>query len=445
MLSELIIKVDNREIHLGPHLTVPIRQSNIPFEHCQFRSHEAIFWKVELLEYNPETKCWKMKVLDYFTRETENFKRQKSTREVERIAFEKFDWPSLEQHLSNYQKSKLLDQLENQDADRFFREEMKLVRIPAFAFGDTLSGTESRVDEPQAPEFEGMEYPVPKIIRLEFSVSLEDVYFKLGYVAFKKYIREVGGEVEFKIKNDHVLAEFEHIKSWFARKLKTKKFRVLATVTLADGEVTEVFASSPQFAMINATLVDSVKYQRTMALIKSPKILETDKSLFTSEEIFRTMDSEDVEGNVFDQNEQDILRFLLENHKTRNRKQLEYLSGSKQSERFKLRFTLYPNFGFLFFIEGEENNHFVWELLNSHATYIWSMGKSEQDIELQYKRIGASINSIRDSGREQYKRAYRQNHIDDDLVFSVIDHNSITSELVDGFVKWKHRLNERIT
>lgn len=444
MLHELIIKVDNREIHLGPNLAVPLQQSNIPYEHCQFRSHEDIFWKVELLEYNPETKCWKMKVLDYFAREIKNYERQKSTRDVLRIAFEKFDWLFLEQHLSNYQKSKLLDLLENHDADRFFREETRPVKIPDFTFGELpISSPESRVQE---PEFEGKEHhPVHKTIRLEFMVYLEDVYFKLGYVAFKRHIREVNAHIEFKIKNDYILAEFEHIKSWFARKLKTKKFRVLASITITDGEVTEVVATSTQIAMINAALVDSVKYQRTMALIKSPKITEIDKSLFTSEEIFGSLDSNDVEGNIFDQNEQDILRFLLDHHKTRNRKQLEYLSGSKQSKRFKLRFTLYPNFGFLFFIEGEENNHFVWELLNSHATYIWSIGKSEQDMELQYKRIGASINTIRDSGREQYKRAYRQNHVDEDLIFSVIDHNSITSDLVDGFVKWKHRLNERIT
>lgn len=267
----------------------------------------------------------------------------------------------------------------------------------------------------------------------------------LGYVTFGKIIKEVGEKVDFKIKNNYILAEFENIKSWFTKKLKTKKFKVNATITITDGKATEVIAVSPQISMIDAELIDSIRYQRTIALTKSPSVKETDKSLFTAEQIFGEMKTDNLEGNVFNQNEQDILSFILDNHKTRNRKQLEYLSGSKQAENSKLRFTLHPNFGFLFFLEGKENNHFVWELLNSHATYIWSIDKSENEIEVQYKRIEASINTIRDSGREQYKRTYRQNHHDSDRVFCVIEHNDITSNFVDGFVKWKYKLNEKIT
>jgi hypothetical protein len=177
---------------------------------------------------------------------------------------------------------------------------------------------------------------------------------------------------------------------------------------------------------------------------KSPKLPDIDKSLFTAEDIFNTGESDDVEGNVFRQDEKDILQFLITHHNTRNRKQLEYLSGNKQSANFRIRFTLHPNFGFLFLIEGRENNHFVWELLNTHATYIWSIGKSEKDIELQYRRVEDIINTIRNTGREQYKRAYKYNHHDSDLVFCSIEHDDIASSFVDGFVKWKHRLNERL-
>lgn len=449
MLKELIIKVDNQDIHLSPKLTVPVEQTNIPIEHCKFRSHEDIFWKVELLDYNTDTKCWKMKVVDYFTNDIKNFDRQKSTREVERIAFEKFDWLKFEQHLTNYQKIKLLDVLHNHDTERFFREEPTVKAVPAF----TVTEFSNQTIEDKLPQAQhnGTAYvpterqPVIEIHRVEFTVYFSDAHFMLGYVTFSKNIKEVGDKVDFKIKNDYILAEFENIKSWFAKKLKTKKFKVAATITTTDGKVTEVTATSPQIAMIDAELIDSIRYQRTIALTKSPRVSETDKSLFTAEEIFGEMETDDLEGNVFSQNEQDILSFLLDNNKTRNRKQLEYLSGSKQAESSKLRFTLHPNFGFLFFIEGKENNHFVWELLNSHATYIWSIDKSEKEIELQYKRIEASVNTIRDSGREQYKRAYRQNHHDNDLVFCVIEHDDITSNFVDGFVKWKHKLNEKIT
>jgi hypothetical protein len=55
------------------------------------------------------------------------------------------------------------------------------------------------------------------------------------------------------------------------------------------------------------------------------------------------------------------------------------------------------------------------------------------------------LSILLDTGRDQYKRAYRNNHHDSDLVFSVIEHDDISFDFVDGFVKWKHKLNEKIT
>lgn len=449
MQKELIIKVDNEGIYLSPNLKVPIQQSNIPYEHCKFRIYEDIFWIVELVEYNNVTMCWKMKVLDYSANDIKNFERQKSTKFVERIAFEKFNWIKFEELLSSYQKIKLLDVLDNHDTDRFFKEVPKKNMIPIVYDRDfskhkpeNQSTQNVYHDFSESPK---VKEPIIRTVRVEFNVYFSEAHFMLGYVSFSKNIKEINQVLNFKIPNDFLLAEFENIKSWFAKKLKTRKFKVIAIVTTSDGTVIETTATSPHINLINAELIDSIKYQRTFALTKPARISEVDKSLFTTDEIFGKMNSDDVEGNVFKQNENEVLSYLLDNYKPRNKKQLEYLSGSKQSKNNKLRFTLHPNFGFLFFIEGQENNHFVWELINSHATYIWSIDKSDKEIELQYKRIESSINIIRDNGRVQYKRAYRQNHHDNDLVFSYIEHDEISSNFVDGFVKWKHKLNEKIT
>jgi hypothetical protein len=448
MLKELIIKVDNEGIHLSPGLAVPIQHTNIPIEHCKFRTHQEIYWRVELLDYNSDNKCWKVKVVDYFANDIKNFEHQKSTREVNRIAFEKLDWLKFEQHLISYHKIKLREILYNHDTNRFFREKPKQKPVTTFSnesFYQNVGVNMSQTPNNPTEFFQKIRDPLITIHRVEFTIYFSEALFMLGYVTFTKKIKEVNDKVVFKIKNEYILAEFENIKSWFSKKLKTKKFKVNATITTTDGKVSDFTATSPHIAMIDEELIDSIRYQRTITLTKSPRVHKTDKSLFTADEIFGEMETDDLEGNVFRQNEGDILSFLLDNYKIRNRRQLEYLSGSKQAEKIKLRFTLHPNFGFLFFIEGNENNHFVWELLNSHATYIWSIDKSEKEIELQYKRIEASINTIRDSGRDQYKRAYRQNHLDNDLLFCVIEHDNITSDFVDGFVKWKHKLNEKIT
>lgn len=435
MLKELIIKIDNHGVHLSPQLFITIQHTNIPIEYCKFRSHVDIFWKVELLHYNSDTKCWKMKVIDYFANDIGNFEKQKSTKEVERITFEKLDWLKFERHLSSYQEIKLHNILYNHDADRFSKEE--LTRM--------ISPVEKQAQNNKTIFDLIKREPLIKTHDVEFFVYFSDAYFIPGYVTFSKNIKGVNAKIDFKIKNDYILAEFENIKSWFVKKLKTKKIKVNAIITTTDGKVTEVVATSPQIKMIDAVLIDSIKYQRTISLTKPPKVSKIDKSLYTAEEIFGEMETENIEKNVFNQNEQDIFNFVLSHNNTRNRKQLKYLSESKQSEKSKLRFTLHPNFGFLFFIEGKEKNHFVWELLNSHATYIWSIDKFEKEIESQYKRIEDSINTIRNCGREQYKRAYRENHHDNDLVFHVIDHDNITSDIVDGFVIWQHKLNEKTT
>jgi len=169
-----------------------------------------------------------------------------------------------------------------------------------------------------------------------------------------------------------------------------------------------------------------------------------DKSLFTSEEIFDSFEENLKDGNIFKQSEEDILNFLIETRNVRNAKQLQFLAGSKHSAKQKLRFTLNPLFGFLFFIEGETKNHFCWELLNSHATYLWSFNKIETEVKFQLKRVEETINIIRDIGRDVYKNDFRSNKIDNDLSFCIIEHSNINSDFKESFVEWQHRLKERL-
>ncbi|WP_395045092.1 hypothetical protein [Flavobacterium sp.] len=421
--KEIIIKVGNDRIFLNPGLSIPIQQTNIPKKYLTFRSHEDIFWKVELLGYKEDIECLKVSVKDYRLTSITGFDQQEPTKKVTKLFFDKFNWIKLEPLLTYYHKKELKDYLYSSTA---------------------------RSDQQIHPDFhtsyeQHEAKPYIETINESFGVYFSDCNFMLGYVTFKKYIKKIEKEVEFKISNEHILAEFDNIKFWFAKKLNVKKFKVFVSITITDNEVTETRATSEHIKQITPELIDSVKYQRTFALTKEPKLSQPDKSLFTSEEIFSQMNSEDIEGNVFKQSENDILNFFLTEKDIRNRKQLTYLAGKKQSKNYKLRYTLNPNFGFLFLIEGEENNHFVWELLNSNATYIWSIEKGKQNVELQFKRIESIVNNVRTSGRENYKRAYRNNHQDNDLVFRVLNHKNIGSKLVDDFPDWKSRLNEQLT
>lgn len=435
--KEIIIKVNNERIFINPQLSIPIQHTNIPTEFLTFRTHEDIFWKVEVLGYKADVKCLKVSVKEYGLKSISGFDQQEPSKPINTLFFEIFNWGELEPLLTYYHKSKLKEYIFNPNADYTPRYDDETQ--PTFKYSSSLANLQYSDDQ----QFDSKTFTTT--ITENFGVYFTDCNFMLGYVTFKKYIKQLEKEVDFKISNEHILAEFDNIKFWFAKKLKVKKFKVFVSITITNNEVTETRATSEHINQITPELIDSVKYQRTFALTKEPKLSQPDKSLFTSEEIFSAMNSEDIEGNVFKQSENDILNFFLTEKDIRNRKQLTYLAGKKQSNNYKLRYTLNPNFGFLFLIEGEENNHFVWELLDSNATYIWSIEKGKQNVELQFKRIESIVNNVRASGRENYKRAYRNNHQDNDLVFRVLNHKNIGSKLVDDFPDWKSRLNEQLT
>ena len=420
--------MSNDRVFFNPLLSIPIEQTNIPKAHLTFRTHDAIYWRVEMMAYESDNKSLKVQVKDYNAPDLSPFENQRPKKEVTQILFEKFDWTQLELLLTGYQKIKLEQCLFNMDRNPFFRE------IVSEAF-----------DEPKETIDLSVPFETPPsvtTVREDFRVSFADAHFKLGYVVFNKYLKTLGRQVDFKIYNDNLLPEFENIKFWFAKKLKTRKFQVTVEIILTDNEITKTSASSRHIDQITTQLIDGIKYQRTSALTKPSNIINPDQSLFTADELFAQIDTEDVEGNIFNQSEEDILAYMLTKTNIRNRKQLAYLAGKKQSENHKLRYTLNPAFGFLFLIEGNENNHFVWELLNSNATYIWSLEKGE--IQSQFKRVENIINTVRSSGREQYKRAYKDAHQDNDLVFRVINHENIDSKFVDAFPKWRSKLNEQL-
>lgn len=431
MIKELVIKISNDSVFLNPVSELPIIQSNFPIAYCKFKTRSDIFWKVELLEYQPENKCLKIKVIEYFPIDTNNFNIQIIPNDVERIEFENFEWPSLEQQLSSHQKNKFQHLLNNHDVNRFLNEE------PRFK-----SSSLSETNIPSSGNDADLQYSSIETKQISFKFPFSEAQFLNGKVTFCKNIKELNRKVEFEIKNEHICEQFENIKLWFPKILKVKRFEVTAVFKLTYGDLIETIASSPEISKINQDLIEGIKLHRTLDLIRKPLNSVSGKSLFTAEAIFKELDPDRLQQNVFNQSEHDILELLL--YKSRNRKQLEYLSGKLQSDNSKLRFTLSPLFGFLFFVEGNEKNHFAWELLNSHATYIWSWDKSKTIIEIQYQRIEEELNTIREIGRKRYKSAYKENQLDHDFLFNLIDHKKIDSDLSIALKIWQRNLNAMI-
>ena len=88
---------------------------------------------------------------------------------------------------------------------------------------------------------------------------------------------------------------------------------------------------------------------------------------------------------------------------------------------------------------GREANHFILELLDSHATYVWSIPKYWESMENQYRAVEKEIAAIGQIGRSQYRRTLHFEH-----EFWYVVHEAAESGLVDGFPRWKNRVLEGI-
>lgn len=415
-----LLRLHQDHLFFAEGLYINLSATNIPTDVLIDPKPENVFWKVKVLEYNKDTGGIKFEVMDYFVRECDTYYQQQPKGQVSQAYF------------SNLKEKETLKQA--------LRHYVKNITYKK-------STTESQPEKALRRDFvHDLEKDLIGIqdceIRKTLKMPFVEASFKLGYVSFFKRFKELDDTVYFKIPNDFVRPEFDHIKNYFEKALKRKTFDADIEVVVRNGQVVETKARSPEIDKIDENLIQTVKISRTLACVRAVQP-QVDQSLFTEENLFDQL-TDDEMGNIFEQDEQDILEILMNSEGIRNRKQLAYLAGKKQKSDQKIRFTMQPDFGFLFLIEGENMNHFCWELLHSNATYLWSIDKNDEAIELQYRRIEDSINNIRASNRTSYKRAYRENHLDEDLLFSVIKHESINSDFKDGFVLWKHKLNEKL-
>lgn len=434
--KEVLLKIKNDKIGFNGTNFINILDTNIPISNLKFNTSREIFWKVKMIDFDKNNYKLCVEVVDYNCQDISNFLNQNPKYEIKFLEFAQFNWIYLEPLLSSYKKINLINILTNINEKPF---DYKFINNDL----ETYIEPENEFDIENQTE-EVIHKPIESKLYEEFEIELNNCVFMLGYVMFSKYINYIHQTLDFKIPNDTILPEFDTIKFWISKILKIKKIRVKATFVLQNHKLKEFMATSKDIDKIDQKLIEGIKVERTLEITKSIRPQDIDKALFTSDDLYSLDSTNDLEGNVFKQTEIDILDLLMENCNIRNKKELAYLSGSKQSLNYRIRFTNHPNFGFIFLVEGESKNHFIWELLNTNATYIWSIEKGEKEIELQYKRIENTINTILGCGRENYKRAYKTSNQDDDLLFNVLFHKDKGSELIDGFPKWKHRINELI-
>lgn len=427
----IALLLDNSFICINGVLRLPYEQSNWPKKYFQFNTKPIPGLLVEQVSYVKESETLKVRVVDYAPPGDYEYLEEEPKAPVRRIEFEKMDWNNFSPLVYSYTLSQMEGMFFNASEGYFSAAEddgNDDVRQPRRWDAEHLRNKAPNLffQEPAAQVVQ----QIPIVVEVKF----EEAIFRDGQITFKAKLKDFKVVRDFSVANENLKSEFENIKPWFVKRIG-KSFIVTINLKLVDGQIDDATAYSEKISTINDEMIESISAQRVLMLVKTARTKDDNKSVFNHDEIFGILnDGEDA--NVFKSSADNILEVLMANGIAKNIKQLEFLSRDKQSLNEKLRFTLKPHFGFLFKVETREKQFFIWELLNSHATYVWEAEASAADF---YRFVEQEISFIKANGREEYRRHYK-NLLEKEFKFHLIEHDGADLTEEERFQTWKNKL-----
>ncbi|HIB8182301.1 TPA: TOTE conflict system archaeo-eukaryotic primase domain-containing protein [Elizabethkingia anophelis] len=264
------------------------------------------------------------------------------------------------------------------------------------------------------------------IITKQIRVAIEDLDFRYGNVGFEYNDKESSQRFNFEIENEEFRPEFEVLKPYFARVLKSKVINIEIYAEVENGVILSQLATSADIENINKELIESVKFQ---FLNKNfiGQIPISKQNILTTNELPNNQ-------NIYT-NPESILGDLLKGKQYKHSQHIQFLADKHERNIMKLRFVLQP-FSFVFLLSGTQKYHIILETLDTEeATYIWHTEKNKATLIDTIKQIDKELNIIKEKGRQTYLETNPQN-------FSRIMHDYSDSN--KGFATWKGQLEERL-
>lgn len=238
------------------------------------------------------------------------------------------------------------------------------------------------------------------VIKKKIKITIDDLDFRYGNVCFEYIDKENGQQLDFEMENEEFRPEFEVLKPYFTKFLKSKSVTINICAEIENGVILSQLATSKDIENINKEIVEGVKFQflnkNFISQIPSSKenILTIDK-LYKKQTIYSDTES--------------ILKDLLKGKQYKHSKHIQFLAEKHEKNIMKLRFVLQP-FSFVFLLAGEQNFHIILETLDTEeATYIWHTDKNKSVLIDTIKHIDKEINIIREKGRQAYLETSPQN------------------------------------
>lgn len=385
-----IVKFSQGRIWFNPNTSIPISDSNLPLQNCTV-TDRPFYWEITPLGFQKENGTLKVAITNYEPANQQNWKGVAPKSPISFIAFSNLSWEGLSIYLSSY----------NQNAK-----------------ANMLHSAESKELSPLHEA------------TLQVKVRLSDLEFHQGYVSFSKEFRWSEQLQTIRIENKHIFPEIKYLLPYVAKLLKKKTINAVLKVGRKDGQTQYIKCSSDEISQLN---------ESSLRVIRISCLEDARKRLFQAEgnNIFDpSLDSIDdlLMGNI-DSFEKDLLLALIEKGEVRNAQQLQHLSTLLPEDE-KLYLTIDPQFGFVFKIIGEEMTHFVWELADSHATYIWTFPEITSSSK-QLNILKHEFSMLATHGRSYYKESFENK---DDLYLRVVKHATQSNPMVDQFYQWRMKV-----
>ncbi len=262
----------------------------------------------------------------------------------------------------------------------------------------------------------------------QIKIQIEQLEFHYGSVVFKHFIPELETELEFEIENLEVRPEFEILKPYFAKALKSKNVKVDIHAEFENEKLISQLATSHDVEKINREVIEGVKFT-----FVSKNILG--KSLLQNENLLDINQIQGENKNTLYSSGEELLEDILKRGNFKHHKQLRFLSQRHDRSTLKIRFVLSP-FSFVFLMTGKEQFHIILETLDTEeATYLWHFAKDKSTLKMKLKAIDQHLNIIRNKGRQVFLESQPTN-------FCRILHDY--SDEKKGFIVWKGLLEEQV-
>lgn len=374
-------------------------QTNLTKEKVLFSAETPHPMILIMSSFNKVTGELNVEIVDYNKHDRILFQNQKPKADIKYLAFRNIIFDKLKPHLSFYSYSKL----------------------------------EALISDEKGKSFQDAN---AKTHLIKTKVNLKKVHFKNGKVSFKHNLKWYKESKFLEIHNVHIVKDYEYIKYYFIKHFGRKSIDVEIEAKSTKERIQLISVFSPQ---INSISSNTIKILKTKAIEEFTNFRNrkrfTPDSLLTIDDILKQNEDEAF-GNI-DISEKEILFLLIDKHEIRNAKELAYLANQIQDENTSLYLNLNPKIGFVFVFFGEELLHFIWELLDSNATYIWS--KKKGNFESALKEIEKQISLIRSIGRAQYRHEFENSST---LYFNFLFHKTSKSEIDDPFPLWIKKIHE---